>query len=156
MRGLAGLMALVGLVALGCAAIAPPAFAGDGAAYCANGRHRIAAAVPEALRANVAKAFAISEETARDGASVRCVDGKLMACWVGANLDCGRANVHRSLLGANAYCREHPGADSIPMVATGHDTIYDWHCEGHRAVAGNANRAVDAEGYIAENWREAP
>jgi hypothetical protein len=79
-----------------------------------------------------------------------------MACWVGANLDCGRANVHRSLLGANAYCREHPGADSIPMVATGHDTIYDWHCEGHRAVAGKANRAVDAEGYIAENWREAP
>jgi hypothetical protein len=64
--------------------------------------------------------------------------------------------VHRSLLGANAYCREHPGSDSIPMAATGHDTIYDWRCEGHRAVAGKANRAVDAQGYVADNWREAP
>ncbi len=156
MRALSGFMVLTGLVALACAAVAPPVHAEDRAAYCADGRHRVAAAVPEALRPNVAKAFGISLEMARAAAVVRCVDGKLMACWVGANLDCGRANVRRSLLGANAYCREHPGSDSIPMVATGHDTIYDWRCDGRRAVAGKANRAVDAFGYIAENWRQAP
>ncbi len=150
------LVALVGLVALACTAVAPPAFAGDSVAYCADGRHHVASAVPVTLRPNVAKAFGISLEMAREEAVVRCVDGKLMACWVGANLDCGRANPHRSLLGANAYCRDHPGSDSIPMVATGHDTIYDWRCEGRRAVAGKANRAVDAAGYIADNWREAP
>ncbi|HEY1944302.1 MAG TPA: hypothetical protein VGH40_19500 [Roseiarcus sp.] len=155
MRRRAGFTILLGLAALACAVFAPPAFAGDGAAYCADGRHQVASAVPAALQPNVAKAFGISVEMARDAATVRCVGGKLMACWVGANLDCGRANVHRSLLGANAYCREHPGSDSIPMVATGHDTIYDWRCDGRRAVAGKANRAVDASGYIAENWREA-
>ena len=155
MRAYAGLVALTGLVALACVAFTPPAFAGDGAAYCANGRHQVASAVPGALQPSVAKAFGISVEMARDAATVRCADGKLMACWVGANLDCGRANPHRSLLGANAYCREHPGSDSIPIVATGHDTIYDWRCDGRRAVAGKANRAVDAFGYIAENWREA-
>ena len=155
MRVRAGLMAGFGLAVLVCAVFAPPAFAEDGAAYCADGRHQVASAVPAALQPNVAKAFGISVEMARDAATVRCVGGKLMACWVGANFDCGRANVHRSLLGANAYCREHPGSDSIPMVATGHDTIYDWRCDGGRAVAGKANRAVDAFGYIAENWREA-
>ena len=81
----------------------------------------------------------------RESAYVRCAGAKLMACWVGANLDCGKANVHRSLLGATAYCRDNPGSDSIPMAATGHDTIYDWRCDGKRAVAGKANRAVDAE-----------
>ena len=156
MRALLGFMALIGLVALACAAFTPPAFAASGAVYCADGGHRIASVVPAALQPNVAKAFGISVEMARDAATVRCVGGKLMACWVGANLDCGRANVHRSLLGANAYCREHPGSGSIPMVATGHGTIYDWRCDGRRAVAGKANRAVDAFGYIAENWREAP
>ena len=39
------------------------------------------------------------------------------------------------------------------MVATGHDTIYEWHCVKGRAVAGKVVTAVDPQGYIAGNWR---
>jgi hypothetical protein len=149
-------LASVFAAALACAAAAWPAFAAGGAGYCAAGPGRQSAApVPKELRSAVAKAFGVSVDQARD-AMVRCAGGKLMACWVGANLDCGRANVHRRLLGASAWCRDHPGAESVPMVATGHDTIYDWRCEGRRAVAGKPNRTVDARGYIAGNWREIP
>jgi hypothetical protein len=90
----------------------------------------------------------------RDAASVRCVGARLMACWVGANLDCGRGNSRRSLPGATAWCRQNPGSNNVPMAATGHDTIYEWRCAGGRAVAGAIISPVDAQGYIAGNWRE--
>ncbi len=143
--------------ALICALSVEPGLAAGGARYCAAGTvGRIAIRAPKKLEPLIAGTFGITAQQVRESAYVRCAGGKLMACWVGANLDCGKANVHRSLLGANAYCRENPGSDSIPMAATGHDTIYDWRCDGKRAVAGKANRAVDAEGYIADNWKEAP
>jgi hypothetical protein len=157
-RTFAGTAGLPGALALAlvCAAAVRPGFAADGARACASGAvGRIAVQVPKTLEPLVAETFGISADQARASAYVRCAGGKLMACWVGANLDCGKANTHRSLLGANAYCRDNPGSDSIPMAATGHDTIYDWRCDGKRAVAGKANRAVDAQGYIADIWREA-
>jgi hypothetical protein len=159
MRLIAGKAGVAGALALAllCAASVRPGFAAGAARYCASGTvGKVAIAVPRKLGPLVAETFAIGVDQARESAYVRCAGGKLMACWVGANLDCGRANVHRSLLGANAYCRDNPGSDSIPMAATGHDTIYDWKCDGKRAVAGKANRTVDAQGYIADNWKEVP
>jgi hypothetical protein len=41
----------------------------------------------------------------------------------------------------------------IPMAATGHGTIYEWSCNGRRAVAGKAVMTLDPQGYIAENWK---
>ena len=90
----------------------------------------------------------------RRGAFVRCAGGRLLACAIGANLNCGKADTRRSLPGASEYCRAHPGADDIPMFATGHDTIYAWRCAGRRAVAGKALVSVDAHGYDAGNWKE--
>jgi hypothetical protein len=154
MAGATGLLGALAL-ALFFAASIRPGLAAGGARYCASGAvGRIAVSVPKRIEPLVVEAFGISADQARNSAYVRCAGGKLMACWVGANLDCGKANVHRSLLGANAYCRDNPGSDSIPMAATGHETIYDWRCDGKRAVAGKANRAVDAQGYIADNWKE--
>jgi hypothetical protein len=40
------------------------------------------------------------------------------------------------------------------MSATGHGTIYQWSCQGRRAVAGNATMHVDPQGYIADNWKD--
>jgi hypothetical protein len=160
MRALASCFAVLSLVVavLAGSACWRPAFAATGAAYCAAGvgGHRIAAPVPTELAPAVAGVFGISVDIASSAATVRCVGDKLMACWVGANLDCGQANRSRSLPGASAYCRDDPGADSIPMVATGHDTIYLWRCVGRRAVVVKTDRAVDARGYIADNWREVP
>jgi hypothetical protein len=44
---------------------------------------------------------------------------------------------------------------SSRQAATGHDTIYEWSCNGRRAVAGKTVMTVDPQGYIAENWKEA-
>ena len=103
-------------------------------------------------KADVARTFGVPVEIARRGAFVRCAGDKLVARSVGANLNCGKANTRRSLPGARAFCRANPDADNIPMVATGHDTIYAWRCVGRRAVATKAVVAVDPYGYDAGNW----
>ena len=124
-------------------------------AYCASsGARRVPAPVPEALEGKVARTFGVSVDVVRRGAFVRCAGGELLACAIGANLNCGKVNTRRSLPGASEYCRANPGADDIPMFATGHDTIYAWRCVGKRAVAGKALVAVDAHGYDAGHWKE--
>jgi len=132
-----------------------PASAAGASAYCASGAGpRVPVPVPKDLEAAVASAFGLPIDAVRRGAFVRCAKGKLLACAVGANLNCGKANTQRSLPGASAFCRENPNADNIPMFATGHDTIYAWRCVGRRAVATKAVVAVDAQGYDAGNWKE--
>jgi hypothetical protein len=85
---------------------------------------------------------------------VRCSGDKLLGCMVGANLVCDKADKRRALARATAWCRENPGANVIPMAATGHATIYEWSCKGARAVPGKALVTVDPQGYIADNWKE--
>ena len=85
---------------------------------------------------------------------VRCVGDRLLACSIGANLNCGKANLERSLPAASAYCRANANTDFIPMFVTGHDTIYDWRCVNGEAVAGKALVTVDPQGFVAENWKE--
>jgi hypothetical protein len=101
----------------------------------------------------VAQAFGVPDEAAGNG-FVRCVGPKLLACVIGANLHCGKADARSALPGATAYCRQNPSADFIPMYATGHATIYAWRCAGGRAVPGKIVATVDAKGYIARNWKE--
>lgn len=142
-------------LAFGALQLAVPASAASGAALCASGATIGAPVpVPKDLEAAVAKTYGLPVELVRRGAFVRCAGGRLLACAIGANLNCGKANTRRSLSGASEYCRANPGADFIPMFATGHDTIYAWRCAGRRAVAGKALVTVDAHGYDAGNWKE--
>jgi hypothetical protein len=122
--------------------------------YCPNPSHARPAKVPPDLISAIAKTFQIDDGAARGAAYVRCVGPQLMGCYVGANLDCDKADTRRALPGATAWCRANPGAANIPMAATGHDTIYDLSCKGRRAVAGKTIRTVDPQGYIADNWKE--
>lgn len=124
--------------------------------YCPNPAHTSPGKVSADLTAAVAKTFQIDNAAIRDAAYVRCVGPKLLGCYSGANLDCFKAETHRALPGATAWCRENPGSSIIPMSATGHDTIYEWSCKGRRAVAGKAMVTVDPQGYIAEHWKEIP
>lgn len=139
------------LAVLARAAPAQQAIAGE--AYCPNPAHAVPEKAPPHMAAAIARAFQIDEGAARN-AFVRCVGAKLMACAVGANLDCFKADTRRVLPGATAWCRDNPNADNIPMVATGHATIYAWSCQGDRAVAGKRLVAVDPQGFVANNWRE--
>ena len=147
--------AIAAALAFGALGFACPALAASGAAYCSSGAGpRASVPVPPELAAEVARAFDIPVDLARKAAFVRCAGNRLLACWIGANLNCFKANTRRSLPGASAFCRANPDADDIPMVATGHDTIYAWRCVGGRAVATKAIVAVDPEGYDAGNWKE--
>jgi hypothetical protein len=147
-------LAIVAALAFGALGFASPASAASGAAWCASrGPPRAAIPVPRELEARVAEAFKMPVDLVREEGYVRCAGGRLLACVIGANLNCGKANLSRSLPGASEFCRENPGADNIPMAATGHDTIYDWRCVGRRAVATKRVVAVDAQGYDAGNWR---
>jgi hypothetical protein len=122
--------------------------------YCPNPAHATPGKVPADLIGAVARIFQIDNDSARGVAFVRCVGPKLMGCYIGANLDCYKAEKSRSLPGASAWRCENPGSKIIPMSATGHDTIYEWSCNGRRAVAGPAMMTVDLQGYIADNWKE--
>ena len=83
----------------------------------------------------------------------RCMDGTVMLCNSGANLACGPADSARDLPGATRWCQEHPGAPAIPMVATGHATIYRWHCDGTKARADAAVERLDSRGFITRVWK---
>ena len=122
--------------------------------YCPSSAHATPAKVPPSLVADVARVFLLDEDAARHAAFVRCVGPKLLACYIGANINCFKADTRRTVPGATAWCREHPGSAFIPMSATGHATIYDWSCKNDEAVAGKILMPVDAQGYIAGNWKE--
>jgi hypothetical protein len=122
--------------------------------YCPNPDHETPGKVPPGLIGAVATTFEIDNDSVRNAAFVRCVGPKLMGCYIGANLDCDKAETNRSLPGATAWCHDNPGSKIIPMSVTGHDTIYEWSCKRHRAIAGKAVVTVDLLGYIADNWRE--
>jgi hypothetical protein len=139
--------------ALIAAAVAPVQSAAAEPAYCPSPAHTVPERVPAELVPAIAMAFQIDEASVRTTAFVRCVGKELMACDVGANLDCFKADTRRALPRATAWCRENPGSTGIPMAATGHGTIYEWSCNGRRAVAGKAVMTLDPQGYIAENWK---
>lgn len=138
------------------AAVMPVQSAAAEQPYCPDVGHRSPGKVPAGLMAAVAKTFQIDNGAVRDAAFVRCDGSKLLGCYVGANLDCDKADTRRTLPGATAWCRENPRSTGIPMSATGHDTVYEWSCKGRRAVAGKAIVTVDPQGYIAGNWKPIP
>jgi hypothetical protein len=139
------------LLVLGSAVTARPAYAAP--AYCPNPAHARPAGVPPGLVAALAATFNIDKSSVPNTAFVRCAGATLMGCYVGANLNCDKANTRRVLPGATAWCRSNPDAANIPMVATGHDTVYEWSCRGKLAVVGRRVMQVDSRGYIADNWK---
>ncbi len=114
-----------------------------------------------ALRPGLLKAFARlfpdapqppATQVLQTGASVRCMDGRLLACFVGANLPCGKMNAARDNPGADAFCRDNPAAEFVPAFATGHDTIYAYRCRSGRAEITGTTFALDRRGFAAKLW----
>jgi hypothetical protein len=80
------------------------------------------------------------------------MNGRLLACFVGANLPCGKMNTARDNRGADEYCRANANTDVVPAFATGHDTIYSYRCASGRAVIVGRTFALDARGFAAKLW----
>jgi hypothetical protein len=81
----------------------------------------------------------------------RCMSGKVWLCNHGANLTCAKGDVSRVSKGATAWCKDHPGADVVPMAATGHATIHTRTCVGSVARIKQSEK-LDARGFIANQW----
>lgn len=151
-RAVAAILAALALaVAIGTTA---PASAGSSSAVCRAGQtDRAEHRAPDVLLSQLGRAFAVPAASLRGTSFVRCAGGRLMACMTGANLNCGRANASRHSQGGDAFCHDNPGAVVVPMAATGHDSVYDWHCQGSNAVAGPQTEPVDDLGFMSRNWR---
>lgn len=85
----------------------------------------------------------------------RCMEGKVYACNFGANIPCdSKANTDKTPTQAmNDYCKENSGAEFIPMVVTGHNTIYNWHCVKDTPEILDQFDKVDAAGYQSSFWQ---
>jgi len=99
--------------------------------------------------------LAMPDDLIRKTTVYRCMNGRTLLCTTGANLSCGKANLSRDLPGAVSWCREHTESDSVPMFATGHDTIYRWRCSNGTPVIAATVEPVDAEGFLSRNWKAA-
>ena len=151
------------LAVLALAALALPlatAHAAQPAAACAQiGTDDTLQPIPDSLVPAVNAAFGTSMPTdaAIRTTVFRCANRHVLVCTTGANLPCGPANTSRTPgAGVVNWCREHPDAAFIPMVATGHDTIYAWRCHGTAPQIVRQVQDVDASGFIARYWKELP
>jgi len=87
-----------------------------------------------------------------DGAYFRCMNGKLLACFAGANLPCSKIVNARINPGATQFCRQNRNEAIVPMAATGHDALWNYACRsGHAHITGS-NWTLDQRGFAKEIW----
>lgn len=84
----------------------------------------------------------------------RCMDKKVMACVVGANIPCeAKADISKEPnAGMTEFCKTEANADNIPAAATGRETVYMWSCKDGKPMVGEQVSQVDAQGFAMNNW----
>lgn len=87
-------------------------------------------------------------------ATWRCADGRVLACFYGANLPCGeKADTSRKAgPGLVSFCREEPDADSAPAYVTGRRTVFEWRCRAGKPEIVRRLEKVDKQGFAARYW----
>ena len=115
--------------------------------------------VPDVIAEGIRAAFDAEDvdlETYRRGTVWRCVDGKVYACNVGANIPC-LAKADESQEPAQPmidYCQDNADSDFIPAVVTGRSTVYEWACDDTTPVIVDQFTEVDSQGYLEFAWHE--
>lgn len=84
----------------------------------------------------------------------RCMNGKVYACNVGANIPClDKADLSRTPSQAMAdYCKGSPNAAFIPAYVTGRATVYAWGCAGGAPVVLQQVNSPDPRGFLSRFW----
>lgn len=87
-------------------------------------------------------------------AAWRCADGRVRACFYGANIPCAaKADTSRTPPeGAVAFCRAQGEADVVPNYVFGTPTVFAWACRGGAPVIARQVLEVDPQGYPAAFW----
>jgi putative hemolysin len=118
------------------------------------------AKTPDAVVEGVRKALGTPADAPNqpfvDGTFWRCADGKVMACFVGANLPCGeKADTSKTPnQGIVDYCKANANAEVVPAVAAGRATVYEWRCKAGAPEIVKQVFQPDAQGFISEIWYE--
>lgn len=89
-------------------------------------------------------------------AQYRCMNGKIMVCFVGANLPCVKMNNARNNPGADEFCRQHQNEDNVPAFAIGHDAVFSYKCRSGRAEIVSSAWKLDERGFAKKLWTELP
>jgi len=86
----------------------------------------------------------------------RCMDGKVWACFVGANLPCTeKADTSRTPTPDMAdFCKANPTSDFIPAYITGRATVYEWRCTNGVPEIVKQIVEPDAQGFQSNIWYE--
>lgn len=115
--------------------------------------------VPEIIAEGLRNAFN-TPDTPLDiymrGTFWRCMNGKVYACNVGANLPCqAKADTDRSPTQAiTDFCEQNPDADVIPMYVTGRETVYEWRCTNGAPEIVRQLVQPDERGFLSNIWYE--
>jgi hypothetical protein len=116
--------------------------------------------VPVAIVTGLAKALNLPPGTPAppitQNSFWRCMDGKVYACTVGANLPCQeKADTSQTpTQGMKDFCQANPTSDFIPAYITGHATIYEWRCTNGAPDIVKQVAHTDARGFLANIWYE--
>ena len=137
----------------------------DPFAYCAAVRtidapdaRYVGLTVPDAIARGLREATQAAPDAPLDQFVTRsfwrCMDGKLYACIVGANLPCQeQANTSQAPTAEmTQYCQANASASAIPGFVTGRATVYAWSCQNGVATPGQQVVQVDARGFLANIW----
>jgi len=154
MRSMCGLVMGATLLVAVSAAPSPSVARNLADLICRGAASSSAAELPDELIPAAAKALEMDAQFIRGGGYYRCSGGRLLVCAVGANLNCGKADTDRNPDSVIAYCIRNPNDPSIPLAVTGHATVYSWKCVGGAPQLDGDGMKVDADGYVAVNWRE--
>jgi len=119
---------------------------------------RMPDALVQGLRKATGAAADAPEEWFTNGSYWRCMDGKVYACTVGANLPCtAKANTDKTPTQAETdFCQANPASDFIPAAVTGHESIYAWRCKAGKPEINQQVFHVDKQGFIVEIWYAIP
>jgi hypothetical protein len=114
--------------------------------------------VPEAVARGLKRAFGAPAhaplESFLRNTFWRCMDGRVYACTVGANLPCHeRADTSRKPgQGVIDFCKNNPQAEVIPAVVTGRTTVYEWKCTNAVPEVVRQFAHPDARGFLSNIW----
>ncbi|MBZ9849310.1 hypothetical protein LB565_15090 [Mesorhizobium sp. CA14] len=97
-----------------------------------------------------------AESELQTQANYRCMNGKVLACFVGANLPCAKMNAARDNPGADEFCKTNPNDDAVPAFATGHDAVYAYKCRNGKAVVTGESWVLDKRGFAKKLWAVVP
>jgi hypothetical protein len=114
--------------------------------------------VPEAVAQGLRKAVGAPADAALEPflhhTFWRCMDGRVYACTVGANLPCQeRADVSRTpTQGLTKFCQENPHGEVVPAFVTGRATVYEWKRTNGVPEVVRQFAQPDAQGFLSNVW----